>query len=500
MGALDGRIAIITGAGRGIGREHALLFAAEGANVVVNDLGGAVDGSGDDRSAAQQVVDEIVGSGGRAVANVDDVCDWDGGQRLIETALESFGDLHVLVNNAGILRDRVLVNMSEADWDSVIHVHLKGHFVPTRHAAAYWREQTKEGREVKASVINTSSTSGLLGNPGQSNYGAAKAGIAAFTVIAAEELVRYGVRVNAIAPAARTRMTEQTPGLSDIVRAPADAATFDSWDPANVSPLVAYLATESCPATGRVFFVQGGQVRLFQPWTMTDVDRPRRPLDGGRAAGGDAPARRLRMSPVPAGPTAPSGSEAFQPDEVRSAETLLSGTGAGAEGGIVVPWPTLFRHRLHRRLARSDRYQWWVLWTVLAGLLSVNITFTVFVVALPQVAHQLHTTVSTLTWTSTGPLLAFGVAAPILGKLGDLRGYKRLYLWGLSGAARQRGAHRLGPDGRGPDRRPPVRRGPGGGHRGGVHGPRAPGVLPRGPGQGAWAGGRWSAPAGRCSG
>jgi NAD(P)-dependent dehydrogenase (short-subunit alcohol dehydrogenase family) len=270
MGSLDGRVAIITGAGRGIGREHALLFAAEGAKVVVNDLGGSVDGAGDDRSAAQRVVDEIAALGGEAMANADDVTDWDGGKRLVDTAVEAFGDLHVLVNNAGILRDRVLVNMSEADWDSVVHVHLKGHFVPTRHAAAYWREQTKAGKEVKASVINTSSTSGLLGNPGQSNYGAAKAGIAAFTTIAADELVRYGVRVNAIAPAARTRMTEQTPGLSDIVQAPADAAVFDSWAPGNVSPLVAYLATVGCPATGRVFFVQGGQVRLFQPWKMTD--------------------------------------------------------------------------------------------------------------------------------------------------------------------------------------------------------------------------------------
>jgi NAD(P)-dependent dehydrogenase (short-subunit alcohol dehydrogenase family) len=270
MGALDGRIAIITGAGRGIGREHALLFASEGAKVVVNDLGGSVDGSGDDRSAAQQVADEIVAAGGEAVANADDITDWEGGKRLVDTAVEAFGDLHVLVNNAGILRDRVLVTMSEAEWDSVIHVHLKGHFVPTRHAAAYWREQTKAGIEVKASVINTSSTSGLLGNPGQSNYGAAKAGIAAFTTIAADELVRYGVRVNAIAPAARTRMTEQTPGLLEIVQAPADASVFDSWAPGNVSPLVAYLATESCPATGRVYYVRGGQVRLFQPWTMTE--------------------------------------------------------------------------------------------------------------------------------------------------------------------------------------------------------------------------------------
>src|SRR4030081_3087555 len=201
MGALDGRVAIITGAGRGLGREHALLFAQEGAKVVVNDLGGDINGTGEDRAPAQQVVDEIKAAGGEAVANVDNVADWDGAKRLIDTAIETFGDLHVLVNNAGVLRDRVLVNMSEQEWDSVIHVHLKGHFVPTRWAAAYWREQTKSGREVKAAVVNTSSTSGLLGNPGQTNYGAAKAGIAAFTTIAAEELVRYGVRVNAIAPA-----------------------------------------------------------------------------------------------------------------------------------------------------------------------------------------------------------------------------------------------------------------------------------------------------------
>jgi NAD(P)-dependent dehydrogenase (short-subunit alcohol dehydrogenase family) len=271
MGALDGRVAVITGSGRGIGREHALLFAAEGAKVVVNDLGGSVDGSGDDRTAAQQVVDEITAAGGEAIANGDDVTNWDGGKRLVDAAIEAYGDLHVLVNNAGILRDRVLVNMSEDEWDSVIHVHLKGHFVPTRHAAAYWREQTKAGKEVKAAVINTSSTSGLLGNPGQSNYGAAKAGIGAFTTIAAEELSRYGIRVNAIAPAARTRMTEQTPGLSDIVQAPRDAAVFDSWDPANDPPLVAYLATEGCPATGKVYFVQGGEIRLFKPWTMTDT-------------------------------------------------------------------------------------------------------------------------------------------------------------------------------------------------------------------------------------
>ncbi|MDE3086962.1 MAG: SDR family NAD(P)-dependent oxidoreductase [Acidobacteriota bacterium] len=269
MGSLDGRVAIITGAGRGLGREHALLFAAEGAKVVVNDLGGAVDGSGDDRTAAELVADEIRSMGGEALANGDDIAEWEGGGRLVEAAVEAFGRLDVLVNNAGILRDKMLVNMAEEEWDSVIHVHLKGHFVPTRHAAAYWREQVKAGEEVQAAVVNTSSTSGLLGNPGQTNYGAAKAGIGAFTVIAAKELSRYGVRVNAIAPAARTRMTEQTPGLGDIVKAPSDPGTFDIWNPANVSPLVAYLATRDCPISGQVFFVQGGDVRLFQPWTMT---------------------------------------------------------------------------------------------------------------------------------------------------------------------------------------------------------------------------------------
>jgi NAD(P)-dependent dehydrogenase (short-subunit alcohol dehydrogenase family) len=271
MGALDGRVAIITGAGRGIGREHALLFAAEGAKVVVNDLGGGLDGSTQEATPAEEVVAEITAAGGRAIANHDNVATWDGGERLIHAAIEAFGDLHVLVNNAGILRDRVLVNLSEEDWDAVINVHLKGHFVPTRHAATYWREQAKAGKVVKASVINTSSTSGLLGNVGQSNYGAAKSGIASFSLIIAEELGRYGVRVNAIAPAARTRMTESTPGLSDYVVKPADASVFDVWDPANISPLVATLAMEDCAATGQVFFVQGGTVRKFQNWTMTET-------------------------------------------------------------------------------------------------------------------------------------------------------------------------------------------------------------------------------------
>jgi NAD(P)-dependent dehydrogenase (short-subunit alcohol dehydrogenase family) len=208
--------------------------------------------------------------GGEAVANADNVAEWKGGQALIQTALDAFGDLHVLVNNAGILRDRVLVNMTEEEWDAVINVHLKGHFVPTRFAANYWREQTKAGQTVKASVINTSSTSGLLGNPGQANYGAAKAGIGAFTVIIAQELGRYGVRVNGIAPAARTRLTESTPGLGEIVKPPSDPGTFDVWDPANVSPLVAWLATENCPASGKMFYVQGGSVKLMSGWAIGD--------------------------------------------------------------------------------------------------------------------------------------------------------------------------------------------------------------------------------------
>ena len=268
MGALDGRVAIITGAGRGIGREHALLFAAEGAKVVVNDLGGAADGSGGDATPAEQVVAEIKAMGGEAVANGDNVADWEGGQRMVNAAIEAFGDLDILVNNAGILRDRVLVNMTEQEWDDVVKVHLKGHFVPTRWAAAYWREQTKAGVEKPRNVVHTSSTSGLLSNPGQTNYGAAKSGIATFSQICAKELTRYGVKSNCIAPAARTRLTEATPGLGEIVKAPDEADQFDIWDPANISPLVAYLASADCAFNGETFFVQGGSVKLVQSWTM----------------------------------------------------------------------------------------------------------------------------------------------------------------------------------------------------------------------------------------
>lgn len=258
MGVLDGRVAVITGAGRGIGREHALLFAAEGAKVVVNDLG----------AAAEEVAAEITAAGGEAIASTDDITDWESGRRLIQTAIDAFGRLDVLVNNAGIIRDKVLVNMTEDDWDSIMSVHLKGHFVPTRWAAEYWRGQAKAGAEVAASIIHTSSTSGLLGNIGQSNYGAAKAGIASFSMICAMELARYGVRSNCLVPAARTRLTENTPGVKDIVRAPESSDEFDEWHPGNISPVAAYLATKDCPLTGATLFVRGGTVTVMEPWKM----------------------------------------------------------------------------------------------------------------------------------------------------------------------------------------------------------------------------------------
>ena len=269
MGILEGQVAIITGAGRGLGREHALLLAREGARVVVNDVGGAIDGGGSDSTPAEQVVAEIEAMGGQAVANADNVADWDGARRLVDTALDVFGDLTVLVNNAGILRDRTLVNMSEADWDDVMRVHLKGTFCPTRWAAEYWRQQSKKtDGPVRAAVVNTSSGSGLHGNPGQANYAAAKAGIAAFTTVTAKELGRYGVKVNAIAPVARTRMTEATPGLGDVMKPRDDG--FDVWDPANISPLVAYLASDECTFTGQVFSVVGGKVGIYQSWSVYD--------------------------------------------------------------------------------------------------------------------------------------------------------------------------------------------------------------------------------------
>jgi NAD(P)-dependent dehydrogenase (short-subunit alcohol dehydrogenase family) len=278
MGALDGRVAIVTGAGRGIGREHALLFAREGASVVVNDLGGANDGSGADAGPAHEVVEEIRAAGGSAVANTDSVSDWDGAARLVEQAVEEFGRLDVLVNNAGILRDAFIASLEESQWDAVIDVHLKGHVAPLRHAAAYWRQQSKAGNPVRASVVNTASASGtLLPNPGQANYGAAKAGIAAMTLVAAAELERYGVRANAIAPVARTRLTLATPGLGAMFAAPVAEGELDAFNPANVSPLVAHLASEGCRITGKLFAVQGGAISLLDGWhsvRTTETDKP----------------------------------------------------------------------------------------------------------------------------------------------------------------------------------------------------------------------------------
>jgi NAD(P)-dependent dehydrogenase (short-subunit alcohol dehydrogenase family) len=273
MASLDGRVAIITGAGRGIGREHALFFANEGARIVVNDLGGANDGEGSDQTPAEEVAAEIRAQGGQAIANSDNVADWEGAQHLVNAAIGEFGDLDILVNNAGILRDRVIVNMTEAEWDAVIAVHLKGHFAPTRWAAAYWREEHKAGRGKRRNLVHTSSTSGLFSNPGQANYGAAKSGIATFSQIAAKELSRYDVLSNCIAPGARTRLTLATPGLEDIMT-PREGA-FDEWDPANISPLVAYLSTADCAFTGETFFIQGGVVKRVRSWEMADtVEQP----------------------------------------------------------------------------------------------------------------------------------------------------------------------------------------------------------------------------------
>jgi NAD(P)-dependent dehydrogenase (short-subunit alcohol dehydrogenase family) len=278
MGTLDGRVAVVTGAGRGIGREHALLLAREGAAVVVNDLGGANDGTGADAGPAQQVVDEIVAAGGMAIANTDNVASWDGAEGLVAQAVNEFGRLDVLVNNAGILRDAFIAGMTESQWDAVIAVHLKGHAATLHHAAAYWKAQTKAGETVNASVINTASASGtFMPNAGQGNYGAAKAGIAALTLVAADELERYGVRVNAIAPIARTRLTLATPGMGALFAEEVPEGEFDAFSPANISPLVARLADANCKITGKVFAVQGGAISELAGWhdvTTIESDGP----------------------------------------------------------------------------------------------------------------------------------------------------------------------------------------------------------------------------------
>ena len=256
----EGRVAIVTGAARGVGREHALSLARHGARVVVNDLGGAVDGTGTDKSPAQQVVEEIKAMGGEAVVNGDDVSSWNGAKNMIDQAVDTFGTLDVVVNNAGILRDRMLVNMTEDEWDSVIQVHLKGTFAPSRHAAAYWRQTSKDtGEKVNARIINTSSTSGLYGNVGQTNYGAAKAGIAAFTIIAARELGRIGVTVNSISPTAYTRMTDNLREYTE--------EDIERRDPRWVSPTIVYLSSaEANDITGRVIQAGNGRVAVCEGW------------------------------------------------------------------------------------------------------------------------------------------------------------------------------------------------------------------------------------------
>ena len=266
MVELGGRVAIVTGAGRGLGREHALFLAAHGARVVVNDRGVAYDGSGGDAMPAEAVVDEIRVAGGTAVANGADVATWDGARALVDAALDQFGDLDVLVNNAGILRDSTIVSMDEHDFDEVVRVHLKGHVAPTKFAASYWRDQHKAGVARPRNVVHTSSTSGIYANPGQGNYGPAKSGVVTFSQIAAKELARYGVVSNCVLPGARTRLTLSSPGLPEIMEAPAEG--FDQWAPANVSPLVAYLSGATCRFNGATFYVQGGTVRRLEPWSL----------------------------------------------------------------------------------------------------------------------------------------------------------------------------------------------------------------------------------------
>jgi len=294
-GICEGRIVVVTGAARGIGREHALAFAREGARVVVNDLGVARDGTGADRGPAQEVVDEIVAAGGDALANADDIADWDGARRLVHSAIATYGGLDVLVNNAGFLRDRMVFTTGEAEWDAVIRVHLKGHFATTRHATEWWRAQVKNGEPVDGRIVNTSSGAGLMGAVGQGAYAAAKAGIAALTLVEAAEMARYGVTANAIAPAARTRMTEEVFGE----RMQAPESGFDPNDPANISPLVVWLGSaQSRDVTGRVFEVEGGMISVADGWQHGPrVDRGTR---WEPAAVGPAVRELLAKAPPPA--------------------------------------------------------------------------------------------------------------------------------------------------------------------------------------------------------
>ncbi|MFF8596493.1 SDR family oxidoreductase [Streptomyces sp. NPDC015220] len=284
-GLCSGRVAVVTGAGRGLGRAHALALAAEGAKVVVNDLGVGLDGTGGAAGPAQRVVEEIRALGGEAVAHGGDIATSDGAASLVAAALDAFGRLDTLVNNAGFLRDRMLVNLDEDDWDAVMRVHLKGHFLPLKHAAAHWRAEAKAGRTPEARVVNTSSGAGLLGSVGQGNYSAAKAGIVGLTLVAAAELGRYGVQVNAVAPAARTRMTEQT--FADTMAAPGQGG-FDAMAPENVSPLVVWLGSAaSAGVSGRVFEAEGGRITVMEGWRpgpTADRGARRTPAEAGETA------------------------------------------------------------------------------------------------------------------------------------------------------------------------------------------------------------------------
>jgi NAD(P)-dependent dehydrogenase (short-subunit alcohol dehydrogenase family) len=275
VGLFDGKVAIVTGAGRGIGRSHALLLASEGAAVVVNDLGGGSAGDGSDATPAQQVVDEITAAGGRAVANYDSVSSWAGAEQMVSQAVDAFGGLDVLINNAGILRDKMSFNMEEAEWDQVVDVHLKGHFATSKFAASYWRLKSKEtGEPVNGKIVNTASESGLYGNAGQANYAAAKAGIASMTIVMARELERIGVRVNAICPVARTRLTETVAG--DFMNP--KEGEFDRFAPENVSAVVGWLASDlSAGVSGQVFQVMGGQVQLLRGWRPVSVANDDKP-------------------------------------------------------------------------------------------------------------------------------------------------------------------------------------------------------------------------------
>ncbi len=281
---LEGKVAIVTGAGRGIGREEALLMAQHGAKIVVNDLGAHFDGTGASTNPAQEVVNEIKKSGGEAVANGDSVSDFKSSKRIIDCAIDTFGQLNIVVNNAGILRDRTLANMTESEWDAVIRVHLRGHAAPTRHAVVYWRDRAKAGHQVKASVIHTSSLAGLVGNFGQANYSSAKLAVIALSRVVALEYGRYGVRSNAVSPSARTRLALSTPGAEEHIQPP-PAGEFDRLDPANVSPLIAWLAQADCPATSQVFHMGGNQIFVVAMssiahrletrgrWTLDALDR-----------------------------------------------------------------------------------------------------------------------------------------------------------------------------------------------------------------------------------